>query len=452
MKFRWPKVAPNQRIITEDFDRLARQAEDLSAWILQHVGIDATDPLSAPRGIVCWGLRTTFSAGLARVSAGAALLPSTNADRKFRLVSSDSTIEVEIPTPVGSSRNDLLQLRLDPDVNDATSLEEREFRRVNDGGAEEVYSDSVYTYRQPTAVVERLEDVGDNYTPSAGCVRLALVTIDEGGFGSIFDLRSFLYPAPAGGWDSSAPESGKYWRGVRSAIVRLGTAISGLADKTGKLKGSVAVADGGPAIETSAVGGGAFGFASDRRFFGRSFAADQTVEAKRVDLTNASGEGDSPVSTGWSLWKGNIIRAQLVVRVTLDEADGETITGWEWCGAGIQSVTREDIGQWLVALTAGVGGASAVSDGKLAVVPLVGLATPGLPGGAHAVEGTLFGGQGDPRFTDLLADEDGLHIRTWQSVNTGGAAAPFHRRDRSFAVLFVGPVGVTGAEWTEGAL
>lgn len=356
MIWRFPFVYPNQRIIPRDFLRLASMAEDLLAHVAQQYLFSASDVDITTPGIVLYGLGVSIQAGpVARIAAGAALLPAGAGERRWRLVYVPSALDVPIEVPDAGDRDDMIELGLEPEPDetadpdgadvslDATSVQDRQFRRVNNDGAEEIYNDNVRTYRRPVALAQAQQDVNPALAaPTQGFVRLATVNVTSAAVAVATDRRSFWLTGATtvdfpNGWDTGAAESGKYYRGIRAAVSRLLTAVSGVARPDGRLHTVLRPADGGPSIQLAA----AVGQTPARITFGlRSVESTRYVRARAVDIgADLDVAAYRNIPDGTRLNKGTIVRASVNVRATYDGAGN--FTGWTWVGQNIDSVTRE---------------------------------------------------------------------------------------------------------------
>lgn len=339
MKFRFPWVWPNQRIVPKDFLRLAEMVEDLVAHVAQGFFIDPADATINKTGVVLWGLKVTNTTDVGgpkvTIAPGLALAPETGGERKWRLVPLLSEYTVNLAYPGAGTRTDTIQIGLaaDADALDINSVEQREFRRVNADGAQEVYQDGVKTYRIPTGVPSANANTLDaNPAASAGAVRLAAIKLDTDSVVSLTDWRKFMWAPPVAwgaAWDSTAYEAGTYYRSARQAYNRLAAAVAQVLTIDGKLRTVVSINDGGADLNFSNAAGNAL-----MQLGTRALTTLKTVSARLFVLDPSS--DDSYSNDHATLDVGRLCRASINVRVERD--GGGSITACEWTGFGVEKV------------------------------------------------------------------------------------------------------------------
>jgi hypothetical protein len=348
VQWRFPFVRANQRIIPRDFLRLASKVEDILADVGQRFVFNAEDAALKKRGIVLYGLKTTAAVAggvtQATVTAGAALLPDTGiggeVDRKWRLAPLPSQAQVTLTAGAGD-RYYMIQIGLAPEPGedaleedaslDAGSVEERDFRRLNAANAEEVYTDTVKTYRRPLATLTAvLTNTPANPTPSAGTSLLSVVRIDsDGNVVSVVDWRNHAWPAPSN-WDANATDQ-RYYRSARDALARLFSVVSAVLTAEGKLKAILNVYDNGPSVLLGTGGGVPFVNFITRELSAGKLTSLADVIGQRFGFTSNDAETVAQTAQGTKFTSNQLARAWISVDVnpTTGEArwSGQNVLG-----------------------------------------------------------------------------------------------------------------------------
>tara|TARA_R100000152_G_C6777721_1_gene207769 strand:- start:328 stop:1770 length:1443 start_codon:yes stop_codon:yes gene_type:complete len=258
MKFRFPWVRSNQRIVPTDFRRLAASVEDLIGNMAEHMFEDdgaASSGGYGSQGIVLWGLSVSdaTAGGVAKVSVspGAALLPPSAGERSWRLayLSSSQTVSL-VAAQLNSPRTDTIQLGLisEPaaDASVGGGLEEsenRDFRSLNAQNQEQIASQATPTYRAPAGEVSVNQGSSD---AAAGAVRLANVTVTLAAVSANLDKKQPAFPSPVG--STMIRGFGTAYRAIRDRVAAISTQVDSVISVNGGMLSSASAASGGPSF------------------------------------------------------------------------------------------------------------------------------------------------------------------------------------------------------------
>lgn len=369
MKFRFPWVRSNQRIVPKDFVRLSSAIEDLVSHVARHM-VGDPESIAASAGVVLWGLSCTDATdGTAkvRVSPGAALLPTSAGDRQWRLVTLDAAETISLSQKVGGNRTDTIQLELlaEPalDASSGGGLEEseqREFRTVV-SGVEQSASSPTPTYRKPAGNVTKVE--GGLGVPSAGAVLLAKAIVSGNAVtvGGLVDMRHVAFPDPVTPTTVLRGASTAYLAlkaRVEWAFTKMSTVID---TASGGMVSAATSAAGGPTFGPGAFTPNIGGAQNIWRFNDRAVVVNETLRAGGLRPIPAWLEADATPHPkvaahyendvdGLKLNAAMIPRAMVSIRHY--PAQGAVPAHFEWIGQNVTSVTKVQVGVYQVTFAA----------------------------------------------------------------------------------------------------